>query len=185
MSARRSWRPQTRSLGASYRDQFVVDVYQAGAGTSHNMNTNEVLANLAAERLGEPRGTYTRGPPQRPRQHGPVHQRRVPGGHTPLDSAGPAGTPGGGRRPGRRARRQVPRVRPRVEDRTHAPSRCRADHAGSGIRRLRRQRASCRGGSEAECRVASRVEPGRNRRRNGTQRGRGLHGQDRSRRWRR
>ncbi len=43
-----------------YRDQFVVDVYQAGAGTSHNMNTNEVLANLAAVRLGEARGTYTR-----------------------------------------------------------------------------------------------------------------------------
>ncbi len=33
-------------------------MYQAGAGTSHNMNTNEVLANLAAERLGDPRGSY-------------------------------------------------------------------------------------------------------------------------------
>jgi aspartate ammonia-lyase len=42
------------------RDQFVVDVYQAGAGTSHNMNANEVLANRAAEILGEPRGTYAR-----------------------------------------------------------------------------------------------------------------------------
>jgi aspartate ammonia-lyase len=47
-------------LGGALRDQFVVDVYQAGAGTSHNMNANEVLANRAAERLGEPRGTYTR-----------------------------------------------------------------------------------------------------------------------------
>src|SRR5689334_11859181 len=35
-------------LGGALRDQFVVDVYQAGAGTSHNMNTNEVLANRAA-----------------------------------------------------------------------------------------------------------------------------------------
>ena len=43
-----------------FRDQFVVDVYQAGAGTSHNMNANEVIANRAAEILGEPRGTYTR-----------------------------------------------------------------------------------------------------------------------------
>src|SRR5205809_2701227 len=42
------------------RDQFVVDVYQAGAGTSHNMNANEVLANRAAEMLGEPRGVYAR-----------------------------------------------------------------------------------------------------------------------------
>lgn len=40
-------------------DQFVVDVYQAGAGTSHNMNLNEVLANRAAERLGGARGVYT------------------------------------------------------------------------------------------------------------------------------
>src|SRR6478672_12001663 len=32
----------------------------AGAGTSHNMNANEVLANRASEILGEPRGTYTR-----------------------------------------------------------------------------------------------------------------------------
>ena len=35
-------------LAGALRDQFVVDVYQAGAGTSHNMNTNEVLANRAA-----------------------------------------------------------------------------------------------------------------------------------------
>jgi aspartate ammonia-lyase len=47
-------------LAGTLRDQFVVDVYQAGAGTSHNMNANEVLANRAAELLGEPRGVYTR-----------------------------------------------------------------------------------------------------------------------------
>ena len=47
-------------LGGRLRDQFVVDVYQAGAGTSHNMNANEVLANRAAEILGEAKGVYTR-----------------------------------------------------------------------------------------------------------------------------
>ena len=47
-------------LGGRLRDQFVVDVYQAGAGTSHNMNTNEVIANRAAELLGGRRGEYTR-----------------------------------------------------------------------------------------------------------------------------
>ena len=47
-------------LNGELRDQFIVDVYQAGAGTSHNMNANEVLANRAAESLGEPRGTYAR-----------------------------------------------------------------------------------------------------------------------------
>jgi fumarate hydratase, class II len=45
-------------LSGGLRDQFVVDVYQAGAGTSHNMNTNEVLANRAAELLGAAKGTY-------------------------------------------------------------------------------------------------------------------------------
>jgi aspartate ammonia-lyase len=47
-------------LGGALRDDFVVDVYQAGAGTSHNMNTNEVLANRAAELLGGTRGDTSR-----------------------------------------------------------------------------------------------------------------------------
>jgi aspartate ammonia-lyase len=40
------------------RDQIVVDVFQAGAGVSFNMNCNEVLANRAAELLGGRRGEY-------------------------------------------------------------------------------------------------------------------------------
>ena len=47
-------------LGGQHRDQFIVDVYQAGAGTSHNMNVNEVLANRANELLGGERGKPTR-----------------------------------------------------------------------------------------------------------------------------
>jgi len=39
-------------------DQFVVDVFQAGAGTSFNMNVNEVLANRALELLGKIKGDY-------------------------------------------------------------------------------------------------------------------------------
>jgi aspartate ammonia-lyase len=45
-------------LKGALRNQFVVDVYQAGAGTSHNMNVNEVLANRASELLGGARGEY-------------------------------------------------------------------------------------------------------------------------------
>src|SRR5689334_2297987 len=41
-------------------DQFVVDVIQGGAGTSTNMNANEVIANLALEHLGHARGEYAR-----------------------------------------------------------------------------------------------------------------------------
>jgi aspartate ammonia-lyase len=53
-------------LAGQHRDQFIVDVYQAGAGTSHNMNCNEVLANRANEILGTPRGTYD---PVHPNDH--------------------------------------------------------------------------------------------------------------------
>ncbi len=45
-------------LGGKLREWFVVDVYQAGAGTSHNMNVNEVLANRAGEILGGTKGDY-------------------------------------------------------------------------------------------------------------------------------
>src|SRR3982751_1996257 len=41
-----------RVLAGEFLDQWRVDPIQAGAGTSHNMNTNEVLANLANESLG-------------------------------------------------------------------------------------------------------------------------------------
>ncbi len=41
-----------------FNDQFVVDAIQGGAGTSTNMNANEVIANRALELLGKPRGDY-------------------------------------------------------------------------------------------------------------------------------
>jgi len=45
-------------LGGKFLDQFVVDVFQAGAGTSFNMNVNEVVANRALETLGREKGDY-------------------------------------------------------------------------------------------------------------------------------
>jgi fumarate hydratase class II len=50
-------------LAGKFREQFVVDVYQAGAGTSHHMNVNEVLANRALEILSEQKGNYKRVSP--------------------------------------------------------------------------------------------------------------------------
>src|SRR3978361_1314616 len=41
-----------------YHDQFVVDAVQGGAGTSTNMNANEVVANVALEIMGKARGDY-------------------------------------------------------------------------------------------------------------------------------
>jgi aspartate ammonia-lyase len=46
-------------LAGELADQFVVDPFQAGAGTSHNMNANEVLANRALELLGHQRGDFS------------------------------------------------------------------------------------------------------------------------------
>src|SRR5262245_42581063 len=45
-------------LAGKHMEHFIVDPYQAGAGTSHNMNVNEVLANRANEILGAKRGEY-------------------------------------------------------------------------------------------------------------------------------
>ena len=45
-------------LGGQHLDQFVVDVFQAGAGVSFHMNTNEVLANRASQILGGALGEY-------------------------------------------------------------------------------------------------------------------------------
>ncbi len=53
-------------LAGQHRDEFIVDPYQAGAGTSHNMNVNEVLANRANQLLGYPLGRYA---PVHPNDH--------------------------------------------------------------------------------------------------------------------
>ncbi len=45
-------------MDGRWNDQFVVDPFQAGAGTSHNMNVNEVIANRASQLLGGALGEY-------------------------------------------------------------------------------------------------------------------------------
>ncbi|HEY4323932.1 MAG TPA: aspartate ammonia-lyase [Mucilaginibacter sp.] len=45
-------------MDGKYHDQFLVDLYQGGAGTSANMNANEVLANIALEMSGHKKGDY-------------------------------------------------------------------------------------------------------------------------------
>ncbi len=45
-------------IDGKYHDQFLVDLYQGGAGTSANMNVNEVLANIALELSGHKKGEY-------------------------------------------------------------------------------------------------------------------------------
>jgi aspartate ammonia-lyase len=47
-----------RLIAGEFHEQFVVDVIQGGAGTSTNMNANEVIANLALEKMGFEKGRY-------------------------------------------------------------------------------------------------------------------------------
>jgi aspartate ammonia-lyase len=61
-------------LARKHDAHFVVDPYQAGAGTSHNMNVNEVLANRANELLGGKRGEYK---PVHPNDHVNMAQSRT------------------------------------------------------------------------------------------------------------
>ena len=162
-------RPPTRCSPGDFRDQFVVDVYQAGAGTSHNMNANEVLANRAAEILGEPRGTYTR---VHPNDHVNMGQS--------TNDVFPTATRlalllGHARRSSQAARALADvvrakgaRVRGRAEGRPHAPAGRRADDARPGVRRLRRaaSRAAPTTWTQASSQLA-RAEPRRHRGRHG------------------
>jgi fumarate hydratase, class II len=54
-------------IAGKFNDQFVVDPFQAGAGTSHNMNANEVIANRASEILGY--GLDAKDKPVHPNDH--------------------------------------------------------------------------------------------------------------------
>src|SRR4051812_42800664 len=47
-----------RLLAGEFMDQFVTDMIQGGAGTSTNMNVNEVIANIGLEHLGHEKGQY-------------------------------------------------------------------------------------------------------------------------------
>ena len=68
--------------------EFVVDVFQAGAGVSFHMNSNEVIANRASELLGGKLGEYKHVSSQRSRQLRAIDQRRLPYRDAPLRAAG-------------------------------------------------------------------------------------------------
>src|SRR3569833_2556870 len=80
-------------LAGQHREHFIVDPYQAGAGTSHNMNANEVLANRANEILGGKRGEYS---PVHPNDHVNMAQSTNDTGPAGGRRAGGAGRPARG-----------------------------------------------------------------------------------------
>jgi aspartate ammonia-lyase len=69
-------RAADEALDRKHDAHFLVDPYQAGAGTSLNMNVNEVLANRANELLGGKRGDYKPVHPN-DHEHGAVHERLI------------------------------------------------------------------------------------------------------------
>src|SRR3989442_8728754 len=77
-------------LAGQHRQHFVVDPYQAGAGTSHNMNCNEGLAHRANELLGGKRGEYK---PVHPNDHVNMAQSTNDVIPTPMRSAALAHAP--------------------------------------------------------------------------------------------
>ena len=92
----------------AHDDQFPIDVFQTGSGTSSNMNANEVIATLAARASG------AQGAPERPRQRLAVVQRRLPDDDPPRRHRGA--------RPRRRARARPPRRGARPHARRTGPT---------------------------------------------------------------
>ncbi len=84
--------PKAQAIAAAAREvadgrhdaQFPIDVYQTGSGTSTNTNMNEVVAHIAAARLG------VEGPPQRRRQPLPELERRHPDGAPAVRARSPS-----------------------------------------------------------------------------------------------
>ena len=150
-------------LAGQHRDQFIVDVYQAGAGTSHNMNCNEVLANRANEILGGARGTYT---PVHPNDHVNMAQSTNDVIPTAMRLAALAMLPGdlvGARSVGRGLSREGHGVRHDHEIGTDAPAGRHAHPAGPGVHGVRTHRPA----APEQAGRGRRVAPGAGDRGNG------------------
>ena len=132
----------------AYDDQFPVDVFQTGSGTSSNMNANEVIASLASRALGaavHPNDQVNMSQSSNDVVPTAIHVvRRVAAAQ--ITAAGAQALAGGIGR----ARRGAGRYR---QDRPHAFDGCHAHHAGPGARRLavanRLLRSSLDGGDAA------------------------------------
>ena len=122
-----------RLIAGEMRDQFVTDFIQGGAGTSTNMNANEVIANLALEKLGHKKGEYQYVNPNDHVNFGQSTNDIYPTAFrlalilrlaSYMDGAAPAA---GG------LLRQGQGVRAGAEDGPHAPAGCGADVARPGV----------------------------------------------------
>ena len=118
----------------AYHDEFPIDAFQTGSGTSTNMNVNEVLACLASARLGEAASVHPNDQVNASQSSNDVfpsavHLAAARGGHRRSDP--------GGREARARAAQEAARVRARREGGPDAPHGRDAGHARPGVRRVR------------------------------------------------
>ena len=144
-------------------DQFVVDVIQGGAGTSTNMNTNEVVANRALELLGLPAGTLRRGASARPREPEPEHQRRLSDGGEAEPARGARRSVHRRPRPRRGVQGEVPRVLVGAQGGPHPAAGRGPDDGRAGVRRVGRDPGRGGGPHPRHAGTAPRDQPRRDR----------------------
>ena len=128
-----------------YDEEFPIDVYQTGSGTSSNMNANEVISNRAIEIIGGDR--FDEKKPIHPNDHVNMGQSTNDMFPTAIHvAAGQAIAQGAHPRAAalpRRARREGEGVGRHHQDRPHASGRRDADPPGPGVQRLRPASWSC------------------------------------------
>ncbi len=136
-SRRRSATAAAHVAGGGYDDQFPIDVFQTGSGTSSNMNANEVIATLAARELG--RDVHPNDHVNASQSSNDVFPSSIHLAATARRRARPAP---GAAPPGVRAGGQGGRVRRRGQGRPHPPHGRHAGDARPGVLRVRRPGAA-------------------------------------------
>ena len=147
-------RPPTASRTGEFDDQFPIDVFQTGSGTSTNMNANEVIANLAGEGV-HPNDHVNMGQSSNDVFPSAVHLAALDEADQ-RPAAGARRARGGVRGQGRRVQRHR-QVRP------HAPDGRGAGDARPGVRRLRGP-GPARGAADSQRAAAGRADPARRHR---------------------
>ena len=165
-----------RVIDGELHDQFVVGVIQGGAGTSTNMNANEVITNLALEIGGLLQGPLRRAAPHRRREPQPVDQRHLSDRGEARDGLLAAHHALRARPAAHRLRTKGPRVQRRPEGRSHAVAGRRADDARAGVPQLRHHARRRRRPPARDHQAAVRGEPRRHGDRHGHHGGARLHG---------
>ena len=167
-------------IAGTLDDHFPVDIFQTGSGTSTNMNANEVIANRADELLGEARGSKAVHPNDHV-NNGQSSNDVIPTAiHVSAllairDDLEPALVRARGF-----ARGQGGAVRRDAQGRPDAPDGRHADHARSGVRRLRAADRERDPGPRLCADPARGAGARRHRGRNGDQRGRAVRRHARS-----